>query len=269
MGNDERMKLRSPSWVSFRRGSIGVLVALGAWEAFARSGLFSQALSPPIETIAVSLYQLFADGSMVRNAGATLGRVLLGLLIACLIGIPLGTAMARYRAWERFWLPLVSVLMPIPSLAWVPLFILWFGIGDITMIVVVSYAATFPIVYNVWTGVRSVNRIWLRAATAMGASESALFWKVVLFGALPYIITGIRLSFGRAWIAVIGGELLASPTWGLGRIIFDAKEFLNSSVMLAALLVIGVLGLVFERVVFQEIERRTVARWGMVASGKQ
>ena len=80
---------------------------------------------------------------------------------------------------------------------------------------------------------------------------------------------GVRLSFGRAWIAVIGGELLASPTWGLGRIIFDAKEFLNSSVMLAALLVIGALGLVFERVVFQNIERRTVARWGMVAGSKR
>jgi NitT/TauT family transport system permease protein len=117
--------------------------------------------------------------------------------------------------------------------------------------------------------VRTVIRIWLRAATAMGANESALFWKVVLPGALPYIITGVRLSFGRAWIAVIGGELLASPTWGLGRIIFDAKEFLNSSVMLAALLVIGALGLVFERVVFQNIERRTVARWGMVAGSRQ
>jgi NitT/TauT family transport system permease protein len=96
-----------------------------------------------------------------------------------------------------------------------------------------------------------------------------LFLKVVVPGSLPYIITGVRLSFGRAWIAVIGGELLASPTWGLGRVIFDAKEFLNSSVMLAALLVIGALGLVFERVVFQNIERRTVARWGMVAGSRQ
>lgn len=262
------MNTPSTFWRSFRRGSVGLLVALGAWEVFARSGLFSQALSPPIEAIAASLYQLIADGSMIRNAGATLGRVLLGLLLACIIGIPLGTLMARYRVWERFWVPLVSVLMPIPSLAWVPLFILWFGIGDITMIVVVTYAATFPMIYNVWAGVRSVNPIWLRAATVMGAGERALFWKVVLPGTLPYIITGVRLSFGRAWIAVIGGELLASPTWGLGRIIFDAKEFLNSSVMLAALLVIGVLGLLFERVVFQAIERRTVARWGMVAGWK-
>ena len=166
-------------------------------------------------------------------------------------------------------MPLVSMLMPVPSLAWVPLFILWFGIGDVTMIVVVTYAASFPMIYNVWAGVRAVNPIWLRAASSMGAGEHVLFWKVVIPGAMPYIITGARLSFGRAWIAVIGGELLASPTWGLGRMIFDAKEFLNSSIMLAALLVIGALGLLFERVVFQVIERRTVARWGMTLGWKQ
>lgn len=256
------------SWTSFRRGVAGVAVLLVVWEAFARSGLFSQSLSPPVEAIAASLFQLVADGSMLKNAGATLARVLGGLLLACLIGIPLGMLMARYRAWERFWMPLVSVLMPIPSLAWVPLFILWLGIGNVTMIVVVTYAATFPMIYNVYTGVRSVNPIWLRAATVMGAGGNALFWKVVIPGAMPYIITGMRLSFGRAWIAVIGGELLASPTYGLGRIIFDAKEFLNSSIMLAALLVIGVIGLFFERVMFQALERRTVARWGMVAGWK-
>ena len=257
------------SWTSLRRGAGGVFVLLVVWELFARSGLYSQALSPPLEAIGASLWQMTADGSMLRNAASTLGRVLVGLLLACLIGIPLGMLMARYRAWERFWTPLVSVLMPIPSLAWVPLFILWFGIGNATMIVVVTYAATFPMIYNVWTGVRSVSPIWLRAATAMGAGERALFWKVVIPGSMPYIITGMRLSFGRAWIAVIGGELLASPNWGLGRIIFDAKEFLNSSVMLAALLVIGALGLLFERVVFQVIERRTVGRWGMVAGWKK
>jgi len=257
------------SWTSFWRGTAGVVVTLIAWEIFARSGLFSQALSPPLEAIGTSLVQLTLDGSMIKNAASTLGRVLLGLSLACLIGIPLGILMARFRVWERFWMPLVSVLMPIPSLAWVPLFILWFGIGDVTMIVVVTYAATFPMIYNVWAGVRSVSPIWLRAASSMGAGERVLFWKVVIPGSMPYIITGVRLSFGRAWIAVIGGELLASPSWGLGRIIFDAKEFLNSSVMLAALLVIGALGLLFERVVFQAIERRTVARWGMIVGWKQ
>jgi NitT/TauT family transport system permease protein len=257
------------SWRVFWRGAVGLLVVLAVWEAFARSGLFHQALTPPLVNIAKVTWRILLDGSLLQNAAYTLGRVLFGLVIGCLIGIPIGIAMGRMRAAERFFLPLVSVLMPIPSLAWVPLFVLWFGIGNATTILVVTYAATFPVIYNVWTGVRAVNPLWVRAALAMGANRRDLFRKVVLPGASPYVFTGIRLAFGRAWIAVIGGEMLANPSWGLGRVIFDAREFLNSEVMLASLLAIGVIGLVFERLIFQTVEERTVARWGMVAGVKR
>lgn len=257
---------RKSSWLRFLRGTAGLLFLLVVWEAFARSGLFSTALTPPLGSILRELWKLLLDGSMIKNALCTLGRVLLGLGISCAIGIPLGMLMGRVRAAERFFLPVVSVLMPVPSLAWVPLFILWFGIGNLTTIIVVTYAATFPIIYNVWTGVRAVNPLWIRAAQAMDAPPRALFWNVVLPGSLPYVTAGVRLSFGRAWIAVIGGELLANPETGLGRVIFDAKEFLDSPVMLAALIVIGALGLLFERIVFQALENYTIARWGMSSS---
>src|SRR5262249_58577488 len=115
-----------------------------------------------------------------------------------------------------------------------------------------------------WTGVRSVNRLCIRSAEAMGADERVLFLKVVLPGALPFVITGLRQAFARGWIAVVGGEMIAATSWGLGWVIFDSKEFLNTDVMIAALVAIGVLGLIFERVVFQSLERRTVGRWGMV-----
>jgi NitT/TauT family transport system permease protein len=98
----------------------------------------------------------------------------------------------------------------------------------------------------------------------MGADEQALFWKVIIPGALPFIITGLRQAFLRAWIAVVGAEWLAASDWGLGWFIFDAKEFLNADVMLAALAVIGAIGFVFERLVFGALERATVLRWGMV-----
>lgn len=241
---------------------------LAVWEAFARSGLFSEALTPPLIQIAKTAWQMILDGRLEKNAAYTLGRVLLGLFFACLIGIPIGMLMGRIRRVERFFLPLLSVLMPIPSLAWAPLFVLWFGIGEVTTLLVVTYAAAFPVVYNVWTGVRAVNPLWTRAAITMGANQKQLFRKIVLPGASPYVITAMRLAFGRAWIAVIGGELLASPVWGLGRVIFDAKEFLNSDVMMASLIAIGVIGLLFERVVFQVLEQRTVGRWGMVAMAK-
>ena len=123
--------------------------------------------------------------------------------------------------------------MPIPSLAWVPVFILWFGLGNTVSILIVFYAALFPMMLNAWSGVRSVNQLWLRAAGAMGANEHAMFWKVILPGASPFIITGLRQAFLRAWIAVVGAEMLASSDWGLGWVIYDAKEFLNADVMLA------------------------------------
>ena len=181
------------------------------------------------------------------------------------MAIPLGVLMARYWVSERIFLPVLSVLLPIPSLAWVPLFILWFGIGNTATILVVVYASAFPLVYAVWTGVRAVNPLWLRAAAVMGADEATLFRKVMWPGALPYIITGARLAFGRAWIGVIGGELLASPKLGLGEIIFNAAEFLDAGVMLSTLIAIGVIGVFFERFVFQTLEQVTVRRWGMVA----
>ena len=253
------------SWIASARGVAGVVALLVIWEVFARSGMFSTAMTPPLELIAVIMWQMLRDGTLIDNTAATIVRVFIGLAISFAFAIPIGVLMARYWVAERIFNPVLSVLLPIPSLAWVPLFILWFGIGDRATIVVVIYAASFPMVYAVWTGVRAVNPIWLRAAIVMGADGPTLFRKVIWPGALPYIITGLRLSFGRAWIGVIGGELLSSPRLGLGQIIFDAKEFLNSGIMLATLIAIGIIGVFFERFVFQRLEAMTVRRWGMVS----
>jgi NitT/TauT family transport system permease protein len=253
------------SWIAFARGMTGIVVLLAIWEAFARSGMFSKAMTPPLDSIAIVIWSMIADGSLVVNTTATLVRVFIGLSISFLIAVPLGVLMARSFVAERIFLPVLSVLLPIPSLAWVPLFILWFGIGNFSTILVVIYAAFFPLAYNVWSGVRAVNPIWLRSAIVMGADEMTLFHKVIWPGSLPYVVTGIRLSFGRAWIGVIGGELLASPKLGLGEIIFNAKEYLDAGVMLGTLIAIGVIGIFFERVVFQSLEALTVRRWGMVA----
>jgi NitT/TauT family transport system permease protein len=207
---------------------------------------------------------MVVDGTLFRHIVFTLYRVLAGLALGAAVGIPLGMLMGRQRLIERALSPLVSVLMPVPSLAWVPVLILWFGLGDVATIALVFYAALFPMIYNTWVGVRSVNPLWLRAALAMGAEEEVLFRKVVLPGSLPFVIAGLRQAFARAWVAVVGGEMIAGSSWGLGWVIFDAKDFLNTEVMMGVLLIIGSLGLGVERVVFQEVERRTVARWGMV-----
>jgi NitT/TauT family transport system permease protein len=251
------------------RAAITLAVAAACYEAAARSGYFAPALLPTVPVIAQTLVATIADGSMIQHAVYTLYRVMFGFGLAVVVGLPLGILMARFQRVENFFLPLVSALMPIPSFALVPLFMLWFGIGNLTTILIVFYAATFPMLFNTWSGVRSVNPIWLRAAGAMGADENTLFWKVIIPGASPFIITGLRQAFLRAWIAVVGAEMIAASDWGLGWVIFDAKEFLNTDLMLAALIVIGGIGFTFERVVFGSLERATIQRWGMsrVAKG--
>jgi len=254
---------------SLVRAAITLTAAAAVYEALARSGYFAPALLPTLPVIVRTLFAMLADGSMIEHAAYTLYRVMFGFCLAVVVGLPLGILMARFQRIENFFLPLVSALMPIPSFALVPLFMLWFGIGNLTTILIVFYAATFPMLFNTWSGVRSVNPLWLRAAGAMGADEHSLFWKVIIPGASPFIITGMRQAFLRAWIAVVGAEMIAASDWGLGWVIFDAKEFLNTDIMLAALAVIGAIGFTFERLVFGSIERATVQRWGMsrVAKG--
>jgi NitT/TauT family transport system permease protein len=246
------------------RAVVTIITALALYEAVARTGYFPPALMPSLIKVWSALWGSLADGTMEWHAASTLYRVLVGLAMAVAVGLPLGILMARLKPIEHFFMPLVSALMPIPSLAWVPVFILWFGLGNTVAILIVFYAALFPMLLNTWSGVRAVNPIWLRAAGAMGAGERALFWKVIVPGASPFIITGLRQAFLRAWIAVIGAEFLAASDWGLGWVIFDAKEFLNADLMLASLVVIGGIGFAFERLVFGSIEKATVQRWGMV-----
>jgi NitT/TauT family transport system permease protein len=253
---------------SYVRAAVTLACAAALYEALARSGWFAPALMPTLPQVAGALAAAIADGTMLAHTMSTLYRVLFGLTLAIVAGLPIGILMGRFRAVENFVLPLASALMPIPSLAWVPVFILWFGLGNTVAILVVFYAALFPMLLNTWTGVRAVNPLWLRAAGAMGADENALFWKVIIPGASPFIITGLRQAFLRAWIAVVGAEMLAASDWGLGWVIFDAKEFLNTPLMLASLAVIGAIGFMFERLVFGSLERATVLRWGMVRAAK-
>jgi NitT/TauT family transport system permease protein len=162
---------------SLIRGLLSLLAAAAFYQGVAMSGFFPKVLLPTIPTVLTTLYGMLADGSMLQHAGATLYRVLIGFGLAIVIGLALGILMARFKPIENFLLPLVSALMPIPSFSLVPLFMLWFGIGNVTTVLIVFYAATFPMLFNTWTGVRAVNPLWLRAAGAMGADERRLFWR--------------------------------------------------------------------------------------------
>jgi NitT/TauT family transport system permease protein len=251
-------------WRAVARTAFPFVVVLSLWEIVAQLGIFPPRLFPSLVEIATAFVQLTADGILLHHALDTVLRLMLGFLLAAVLGVMVGILMGRSRRMEDICLPLVSVLAPIPGIAWAPLFLLWFGLGNRPAMLLVAFVSAFPIIFNTWTGVKAVKEVWVRSAQAMGADGRRLFAKVILPGALPYILTGLRLGLAQAWRTLVGVEMLAAVPWGLGWMIFGAREFLNTDVMLAGVVVIGVLGLALEKLVFQRLERFTVQRWGMM-----
>jgi len=246
-----------------RFSTIVPFVVVGAlWELVAHSGAFPRRLFPPLEEVAATFVRLTAAGILPQHAAETLLRLAAGFAVAATAGVLLGIAMGRYRRAEDLLLPLVSIGAPIPGLAYAPLFLLWFGLGNTGSIILVGFVAMFPVIQNSWTGVKAVKEIWIRAAQTMGADERRLFRHVILPGALPYILAGMRLGLAQGWRILVAVEMLAAVPWGLGWLIFGAREFLNTDVMLAGIALIGAIGLALERFVFQRLERYTVVRWG-------
>jgi NitT/TauT family transport system permease protein len=253
-----------PRWRAIWRNAFPFLVVAVAWEVVAKLGVFPPRLFPSLEAIAAAFWRLTLNGILPHHALDTVVRLGAGFALAAVAGVAIGIAMGRSRLAEDIALPLVSIGAPIPGLAYAPLFLLWFGLGNTSAVLLVAFVSAFPIVFNTWTGVKAVKEIWVRSAQAMGADDARLFRHVILPGALPYILIGLRLGLAQAWRILVGVEMLAAVPWGLGWMIFGAREFLNMDVMLAGVAVIAIVGLALEKLVFQRLEKFTVVRWGMM-----
>jgi NitT/TauT family transport system permease protein len=254
-------RLRAAARMAFPFAVVGAL-----WEITAHAGVFPARLFPPLEEIAAAFWRLTLNGILLHHVAQTLLRLFAGFALAAVAGVAIGIAMGRSKRAEDMLLPLISIGAPIPGIAYAPLFMLWFGIGNLSTVLLVAFVSAFPIVFNTWTGVKAVKEIWVRSAQVMGADRRRLFRHVIVPGALPYILTGLRLGLAQAWRILVVVELLASVPWGLGVLIFGAREFLNTDVMLAGVAVIGIIGLVLEKLVFERLERYTVVRWGMMTT---
>jgi NitT/TauT family transport system permease protein len=253
-------------WRVIARTAFPFIVVGIIWEIVALAQVFPPRLFPPLEVIGATFYRLTVAGILPHHAFDTLLRLFAGFSLAAVVGVAIGIVMGRSRLAEDVVLPLVSIGAPIPGIAYAPLFLLWFGLGNVSTILLVAFVSTFPIIFNTWTGVKAVKEIWVRSAQAMGADNRRLFRHVILPGALPYILTGLRLGLAQAWRILVGVEMLAAVSWGMGWMIFGAREFLNTDVMLAGVAVIGLIGLALEKFVFQRLEDYTVVRWGMITS---
>jgi NitT/TauT family transport system permease protein len=234
------------------------------WQSLVILGVMHPKLFPGVDRIAAAFVRLMVTGVLPAHAASTLLRLAAGFALGAVLGVAIGVLMGRFRWAEAVLLPLVSVGNPVPGLAYAPLFVIWFGLGNLPAVLLVGFAAAFPVAVNTWTGVRAVKEIWIRSAVAMGAGERQIFRQVVIPGALPWMLTGLRLGLARAWRVLVAVEMLTSVSLGLGWLIFGAREFLATDVMLAGIAVIGLVGLGLEKLVFERLERFTVVRWGMV-----
>jgi ABC-type nitrate/sulfonate/bicarbonate transport system permease component len=211
---------------------------------------------PPPTAVVSAASELMARGVLLVHVRDSLYRVLMAVGTAALLGVPLGLAMGWSKRFRAAVDPLLEFVRPIPPLAWIPLSILWFGIGDAQIVYIIFLAAFFPVVLNSMAGARDVDPYLVRASQSLGASRRELFTTVVLPAALPSIFTGLRIGLGIGWMALVAGELVAAPS-GLGYMINNARTLFRSDYILLGMVLIGVLGLLLDYVM------RRLARFAM------
>ncbi len=237
----------------------GVIVV---WHVATLISGWPQYLLPSPAVVARSLWNLLSSGVLLDYLLASVGRLFLGCFAGFVVAVPLGYAVGAFRIMDRIFSPLISVVQPIPGIAWIPLAILWFGLGPMAVGFIIFLAAFFPILLNTVTGVRTISRDLLRVGQVFQFPRRMTLFDIILPGALPYIVTGTRLGFGYGWRALVAGEMIAA-TSGLGYMIFDARNYLKTDEVIVGMLTIGLFWAMVERLVLRPLERRTIERWGM------
>lgn len=244
------------------RGSMVPVLVIVLWQVLSTSGLINPVVLPsPVAVVerwwdyllpteaydpAQSSWILWAlSGEMLFDAWSSLYRVVLGFAVGAGLALPLGLAMGGNPRIYALFDPLMQVLRPIPPIAYIPLAILWFGLGNAPAVFLIAIGAFFPVLMNTIAGVRHVDGIYLRAARNLGAGRLTMFLRVILPAATPYILAGARIGIGTAFIVVIVSEMIAVNS-GLGFRILEAREFMWSDKIIAGMFTIGFLGLAID-----------------------
>jgi len=226
--------------------SVGtLLVLLTIWWAVAAGQWISPLFLPPpgqvlTKLIAIAGPQGFMDATLWQHLGASLARILLALLAAVVIGIPVGIAMGLSPTLRGILDPLIELYRPVPPLAYLPLMVIWFGIGETSKILLIYLAIFAPVAMSALAGVKGAQQVRIRAAQSLGASRGQVLLFVLLPGALPEILTGLRIGLGVGWSTLVAAELIAA-TRGLGFMVQSAGEFLATDVVLAGIAAIAVI----------------------------
>ena len=246
----------STLWISLAT----VLALLVIWAVAAAYGAVSPVFLPSPLTVAKALYTLnvtgFVDSTLAEHAFASLLRIFGGLAVSLVIGIPAGLAIATSRVGKGILDPIFEFLRPLPPLAYLPLVIIWVGIGEASKITVIALAMLPPIILSTAAGVKAAPVDYVNAARSFGASRLQVLRHVILPGAIPSILTGIRIALGAGWSTLVAAELVAASQ-GLGFMIQSAAQFLVTDIVISGIIVIALIAFLFE-ITVRLIERRLV-----------
>jgi len=245
-----------PALIAVSMVSVGAGIAL--WWIAVAGGFANPALLPAPGTVIKAFAEMTLDGTIFKHVGVSVARALGGFLLAAAIAVPLGILVGRSRWVFALVDPWVEMLRPVPPIAFLPLVVLWFGIGETSKLVVVAYGAMFPILLNTIHGVRSIESSLIRAARALGASNRQIFYLVVLPAAVPSVVTGLRLGAGMAIFVLVAAELLGSSA-GLGWLIMDSREHFLTDRIMVGIVSLGVVGYLINRGLLAA--ERMLVRW--------
>ncbi|MFM4950888.1 taurine ABC transporter permease TauC [Aeromonas dhakensis] len=228
--------------------TLGALLAL--WWLVARLGLISPLFLPPPAQVLQQFATLagpqgFMDATLWQHLAASLQRILIALAAATLCGVTVGLAMGLSPTLRGMLDPLIELYRPVPPLAYLPLMVIWFGIGETSKVLLIYLAIFAPVAMATLAGVQGAKQVRLRAARALGANRWQVLWYVIVPGALPDILTGLRIGLGVGWSTLVAAELIAA-TRGVGFMVQAAGEFLATDVVLAGILVIALIAFTLE-----------------------
>jgi NitT/TauT family transport system permease protein len=246
-----------------RAAFLGLLLLL--WAVAARYGPWPHYLFPGPLAVAKSLGTLFMDGRLSTATGKSLRRLFQGYGVSVLIGIPLGIAVARVRLLQYTLKPVVMGLQALPSICWMPLAILWFGLNESAILFVVVMGSLLAVAISTEDGVNSIQPQLLQVAGTLGIRGPRFYGGVLIPAALPGIVTGLKLGWSFAWRALMAGELLF-VSGGLGQLLTMGRELLDVAQVMAVMLAIITVGVLTDRLLFQTVEVRVRRRWGLEAA---
>ena len=220
-------------------------------------------LFPHLSSVMLAAMEGIRDGSLLGHVGASLMRVLVGTALALIAAIPLGIVMGVSPGVSAFLTPPLRFFSVLAGIAWIPIATLWFGYGFGAITFIIFNAVFFIVTYNTLLGVSTIPLAVRNAAASLGAGRLSMLREVLLPGALPNIVTGVRTGLGFAWRGLIAAEMIATNA-GLGYMLFVARDFYRTEVIVLGMIIIGVLWLLLDRLVLAPLERATIERWGMV-----